>query len=153
MLLGKYLKTTKWVKNARSDEDRQRFLSMVELFKKYANEYGFDYLLIAAQASTSRRRPDEGAADPRPRCHAAPAHQRRALNIPHIEKLESNIKAGIKYNRWMIDTYYSERGPHPSIGAFSLSRRTTRVQPRSRPAPEGGRRKASIPTSGSTTWS
>lgn len=35
VLINKYLKTTKWVKNARSDEDRQRFLAMVELFKKY----------------------------------------------------------------------------------------------------------------------
>ena len=49
VLLGKYLKTTKWVKNARSDEDRKRFDAMVDLFKKYSTQYEFDYLLMAAQ--------------------------------------------------------------------------------------------------------
>ncbi len=38
VLVNKYLKTTKWVKNARSDADRQRFLSMIELFKKYGEQ-------------------------------------------------------------------------------------------------------------------
>jgi membrane-bound lytic murein transglycosylase MltF len=37
----------------------------------------------------------------------------RAVGIPDIEKLESNIHAGIKYNRWMIDTYYNEPGLTP----------------------------------------
>jgi membrane-bound lytic murein transglycosylase MltF len=116
VLLGKYLKTTKWVKNARSDEDRQRFLSMVELFKKYADEYGFDYLLIAAQAY------QESGLDQSKRSHMGAVGvmqilpstaSDRAVNIPDIEKLESNIKAGIKYNRWMIDTYYNEPGLTP----------------------------------------
>jgi membrane-bound lytic murein transglycosylase MltF len=34
----------------------------------------------------------------------------KAVNIPDIEKLESNIHAGIKYNRWMVDNYYSDPG-------------------------------------------
>jgi len=37
----------------------------------------------------------------------------KAVGIPDIEKLESNIHAGIKYNRWMIDTYYDEPGLRP----------------------------------------
>jgi len=31
------VKNTKWVKNARSDEDRARFLSMLDLFRKYGD--------------------------------------------------------------------------------------------------------------------
>jgi membrane-bound lytic murein transglycosylase MltF len=34
----------------------------------------------------------------------------KAVNIPDIDKLESNIHAGIKYNRWMMDNFYKEPG-------------------------------------------
>ena len=36
-----------WLKLARSE--RQRFLAMTELFKKYSDQYDMDYLLMAAQ--------------------------------------------------------------------------------------------------------
>src|SRR5207344_60938 len=49
VLIGKYLKKTKWVKNARSDEDRKRFLSMIKLFQKYGDQYNLDFMLMAAQ--------------------------------------------------------------------------------------------------------
>ena len=32
----------------------------------------------------------------------------KVVNIPDIEKLDSNIHAGIKYNRWVIDHYYQD---------------------------------------------
>jgi membrane-bound lytic murein transglycosylase MltF len=116
VLLDKYLKTTKWVKNARSDEDRQRFVTMVDLFKKYGDEYGLDYLLMAAQAY------QESGLDQSKRSHMGAVGvmqilpstaSDKAVAIPDIEKLESNIHAGIKYNRWMIDTYYNEPGLTP----------------------------------------
>lgn len=44
MLVNKYLKSTKWVKNARSQEDRQRFQTTVDLFKKYGKQYDLDLL-------------------------------------------------------------------------------------------------------------
>jgi membrane-bound lytic murein transglycosylase MltF len=48
-LLRRYLKNTKWVKNSTSDKEMKKFLSMVKLFQKYATQYDFDYLMIAAQ--------------------------------------------------------------------------------------------------------
>jgi membrane-bound lytic murein transglycosylase MltF len=111
VLLGKYLKTPKWVKNARSDEDRRRFLAMTEIFKKYSQQYGFDYLLMAAQAY------QESGLDQAKRSHVGaigvmqvmPATARdRSVNIPDIDKLESNIHAGIKYNRWVVDNFYDD---------------------------------------------
>jgi membrane-bound lytic murein transglycosylase MltF len=116
VVLDKYLKTTKWVKNARSDADRQRFLAMIELFKKYGDQYGLDYLLMAAQAY------QESGLDQSKRSHMGAigvmqilpsTASDKAVGIPDIEKLESNIHAGVKYNRWMIDTYYSEPGVSP----------------------------------------
>jgi membrane-bound lytic murein transglycosylase MltF len=111
VLINKYLKTTKWVKDARSDEDRQRFLSMAGLFRKYSGRYDLDYLLMAAQGY------QESGLDQSKRSHVGavgvmqvmPATARdKAVNIPDIDKLESNIHAGIKYNRWVIDNFYDD---------------------------------------------
>ncbi|HOC41533.1 MAG TPA: lytic transglycosylase F [Thermoanaerobaculales bacterium] len=125
VVLNKYLKTTKWVKDAQSDEDRQRFLSMVELFKKYGDQYGLDYLLMAAQAyqesglDQSKRSP-VGAIGVMQVMPSTASD--KAVGIPDIEKLESNIHAGIKYNRWMIDNFYNEPGVTPlNRGLFAFA--------------------------------
>jgi membrane-bound lytic murein transglycosylase MltF len=34
----------------------------------------------------------------------------KAIGIPDIERLESNIHAGIKYNRWIADNYFNDPG-------------------------------------------
>jgi membrane-bound lytic murein transglycosylase MltF len=111
VIINKYLKSTKWVKNARSDEDIARFRSMVELFQKYAGQYQFDWLLMAAQGY------QESGLDQSKRSHVGaigvmqvmPTTARdKAVNIPDIEKLESNIHAGIKYNRWVVDNFYQD---------------------------------------------
>jgi membrane-bound lytic murein transglycosylase MltF len=113
-LITKYLKNTQWVKNARSDEDRKKFESMVALFRKYSQKYDVDYLLMAAQGY------QESGLDQSKVSHVGaigvmqvmPKTARdKMVNIPDIEKLESNIHAGIKYNRWVIDRYYQS----PSI--------------------------------------
>jgi membrane-bound lytic murein transglycosylase MltF len=33
-----------------------------------------------------------------------------SVGIPNIEDLESNIHAGIKYNRWVADNYFNDPG-------------------------------------------
>jgi membrane-bound lytic murein transglycosylase MltF len=116
VLIKKYLQSTKWVKNARSDEDIARFRSMVELFKKYSDRYDFDWLLMAAQGyqesglDQSKRSP-VGAIGV---MQVMPATaQDKAVNIPDIEKLESNIHAGIKYNRWVVDNFYNDERMGP----------------------------------------
>jgi membrane-bound lytic murein transglycosylase MltF len=116
VLVNKYLKTTKWVKNARSSEDRKRFETMVGLFKKYGGKYDLDYLLMAAQGYQESgldqsKRSQVGAIGV---MQVMPATARdRAVNIPDIENLESNIHAGIKYVRWMEDNFYDEPGISP----------------------------------------
>jgi membrane-bound lytic murein transglycosylase MltF len=45
----KYLESTKYAKDAASEAERQKFLGVVELFKKYGEQYKVDYLLMAAQ--------------------------------------------------------------------------------------------------------
>jgi len=125
VLIKKYLKSTKWVKNARSEEDIARFRSMIDLFKKYAGQYDFDWLLMAAQGyqesglDQSKRSP-VGAIGVMQVMPSTAAD--KAVNIPDIEKLESNIHAGIKYNRWVVDNFYNEPGIRPvdaSLLAFA----------------------------------
>jgi membrane-bound lytic murein transglycosylase MltF len=74
-----------------------------------------DYLLMAAQGY------QESGLDQTKRSHVGaigvmqvmPATARdKAVGIPDIEKLESNIHAGVKYNRWVIDNFYQD----PAIG-------------------------------------
>jgi membrane-bound lytic murein transglycosylase MltF len=112
-LINKYLRTTQWITNARSQEDRDRFASMVGFFRKYGDQYDLDYLLMAAQGY------QESGLDQSKRSRVGaigvmqvmPKTARdKAVNIHDIENLESNIHAGIKYNRWVIDNYYKEPG-------------------------------------------
>jgi membrane-bound lytic murein transglycosylase MltF len=121
ILINKYVKSTKWVKNARSKEDIARFRSMIDLFKMYSGQYRFDWLLMAAQGyqeSTldQSKRSSVGAIGV---MQVMPETARdRAVNIPDIENLESNIQAGIKYNRWVVDHFYDDPGIRPLDAAL-----------------------------------
>jgi membrane-bound lytic murein transglycosylase MltF len=121
VVINKYLRTSKWVRNARSEEDLRRFLSMIELFKRYGDRYEFDYILMAAQGY------QESGLDQAKRSRVGaigvmqvmPATARdKAVGIPDIDKLESNIHAGIKYNRWVVDNFFNEPGVTPANRAF-----------------------------------
>jgi membrane-bound lytic murein transglycosylase MltF len=113
VLINKYLKNSKWVRNARSRDDLDRFRETISLFRKYADQYDFDYLLMAAQGyqesglDQSKRSP-VGAIGI---MQVMPETARdKAVGIPDIENLESNIHAGIKYNRWLADSFFNEPG-------------------------------------------
>ena len=60
ILNQRYLESTRYVKNATSEAERKKFLTMVELFRKYGDQYKFDYLLMAAQGYQESRL-DQGA--------------------------------------------------------------------------------------------
>ena len=86
----------------------------VALFRKYADQYGFDYLKIIALAY------QESQLDHSKRSHAGAVGIMQLLpstardpnvNIPDINILENNIHAGNKYLRFLDDRYFSD----PSI--------------------------------------
>ena len=115
-ILNRYLKSTKWVKNATAEADMKRFREVTDLFKKYADQYGFDWLLVTAQGY------QESGLDQSTRSRVGaigvmqvmPATARdRNVNIPDIHKLEPNIHAGVKYLRFMVDEYFDEPGIDP----------------------------------------
>jgi membrane-bound lytic murein transglycosylase MltF len=111
MITKRYLQNMKWVQNALLKEEFQKFKDTVELFKKYADKYDFDWLMVAALAyqesriDQSKRSPD-GAIGV---MQMLPATAKdKNVNIPNIEDLENNIHAGVKYLRFLNDQYFEK---------------------------------------------
>ena len=110
-ITSRYLKSTRWVKNALAKEDLQRFSAADKFFIKYADKYGFDWLFVAALAYQEskidqRRRSPAGAIgvmQMRPATAKDPN-----VNIPNITVLENNIHAGVKYLRFIRDSYFEK---------------------------------------------
>jgi membrane-bound lytic murein transglycosylase MltF len=111
VLFKRYLKNTKYVKNSVSKQEMKKYNAMVQLFKKYAGKYDFNYLMIIAQAY------QESGLENGRRSHAGAVGVMQLLpttaadpnvNIADIEKLENNIHAGTKYLRFIIDRYYKD---------------------------------------------
>ena len=111
MLLKRYLKKAKYVKNSIYGQELKKLEGLIRLFKKYAEIYDFDYLMVAAQAyqesglDHSKKSPAGavGIMQLLPKTAAD-----RNVNIGKIEKLENNIHAGTKYLRFITDRYYKD---------------------------------------------
>jgi membrane-bound lytic murein transglycosylase MltF len=110
-LLRRYLQSTKWIKNSTSPAEMKKYEQTVAFFKKYASEYDFDALMIAAQAyqesllDQSKRNPSGavGIMQVIPKYAAA-----SPINIPNVGTAETNIEAGVKMLRSIEDTYFND---------------------------------------------
>jgi len=108
-IMTRYYKNTKYVKDANSEAEREKFLALTEYFRKYGDQYDVDWLLMAAQGYQESQL-DHGARSPVGAIgvmQVMPATG-KDLNVGDISEVEANIHAGIKYMRWMIDTYYGK---------------------------------------------
>ena len=109
VLLQKYLKSVKYAKSATSDEDMKRLSEVVDLLRKYGDQYDLDYLLMAAQAY------QESGLDHGRRSHVGAIGVMQVMpktgaeqKVGDIRQLEPNIHAGVKYVRFMMDHYYKD---------------------------------------------
>jgi membrane-bound lytic murein transglycosylase MltF len=105
----RYLQSTQFVKNAASEAEIRKFQQLVELFKKYSDQYDADYLLMAAQGF------QESGLDQsvKSKVGAIGVMQvmpstAKDLDVGDISQLEPNIHAGVKYMRWVVDEYYKD---------------------------------------------
>jgi membrane-bound lytic murein transglycosylase MltF len=108
-ILTRYLKNTKYVKDAASKSERKKFLALVEYFQKYGDKYHVDWLLMAAQGYQESQL-NQAARSPVGAIgvmQIMPATG-EDLGVGDISKTEPNIHAGVKYMRWMIDHYYAD---------------------------------------------
>lgn len=116
ILRKRYLGNTNWLDNALEDEDRKRYDETIEIIKRYAGKYEFDWLIIAAQAYQESRfdqskRSSAGAIGVMQLLPTTAAD--KAVGIPDISDPENNIHAGVKYLHWLRETYYSNETISP----------------------------------------
>ncbi len=109
----RYLQNTRHVRNALAPEEMEKFKATVALFKQYADQYDFDWLLLIAQAYQESRldqstRSSAGAVGV---MQLLPSTANdKSVGIADISTLENNIHAGAKYMRWLRDNYFNEPG-------------------------------------------
>lgn len=111
IVFKKYLQENKWARNALSTEVVERYQSTVKLFKKYADQYDFDYLMTEALAFQESRldqskRSPSGAVGIMQLLPGTAADKN--VGIPDIENLENNVHAGHKYLRFIQDRYFND---------------------------------------------
>jgi membrane-bound lytic murein transglycosylase MltF len=109
VLLAKYLTNTKFVSAATSEAELRKFRNLVALFRKYAAQYEVDYLLMMAQGYQESRL-DHTVKSPVGAIgvmQVMPATGKE-LKVGDVSKLDSNINAGVKYIRFMMDTYFKD---------------------------------------------
>ena len=105
------LRNLRFVRNATSQEEMRKFEQMSGLFKRYGEQYDFDWLMVMAQAYQESNLNQEarshvgavGVMQLMPPTAAAPP-----ISIADIEKLERNVHAGVKYMRFLADEYFDE---------------------------------------------
>jgi membrane-bound lytic murein transglycosylase MltF len=110
VLINRYLGSTKWMENSWSEAGRAKYQASVHIIKEYAEQYDFDWLMIAAQGY------QESTLDQSKRSHAGavglmqilPATAAdRNVAIADIHKIEQNVHAGVKYLRFLRSRYFS----------------------------------------------
>ena len=112
-LLRRYFQDPKWIVNSTSPDEMKKFQQTSEFFKRYSGEYGFDWLMIAAQGyqesrldqSVSSAAGAVGIMQIKPSTAAG-----NPININNVQDAEANVHAGVKYMRFMMDQYFKEPG-------------------------------------------
>lgn len=118
VLAKRYYEANPWIRDPESSEDLARFRETAELFQRFGGQYGFDWLMLAAQGYQESRI-DQNVRSPAgalgimqllPSTAADPN-----VGIPDIGQPEPNIHAGTKYLRFLVDHYLDD----PAIDEFN----------------------------------
>jgi membrane-bound lytic murein transglycosylase MltF len=115
-LVRRYVQNTKWIRNSSSPQEIAKFNSYVQYFKKYSDEYTFDYLMMEAQGYQESLLDQDmkshvgavGVMQVMPKLAAA-----NPINIANVNDADGNIHAGVKMMRHIADTYFSDPGIDP----------------------------------------
>ena len=118
MLINRYLKNFDWAQNALAADDYKRFQGVADIFLKYGDQYGIDYLMVAAQGYQESRldqnaKSGAGAIGIMQLLPSTAADAN--VGIPDITRAEPNIHAGVKYLNFIRDRYFSD----PEINRFN----------------------------------
>jgi membrane-bound lytic murein transglycosylase MltF len=95
--------------NAKAKEEWAKFQAVVELFRKYAGQYQFDYLLLTAQGYQESKL-DQSTKSPVGAIgvmQLMPATG-KAMEVGDIRQTEANVHAGAKYMDHLIEVYFPD---------------------------------------------
>ena len=110
ILLKRYFENTRWVSNPLEKSEVKKLDNLRSTFQKYARQYGFDWLKIAALAYQESGL-DQNARSPRGAVGIMQILPSTAaddqVGIANITKVDNNIHAGIKYLAFLRDRYFS----------------------------------------------
>lgn len=102
---------TGYLRNPTTSQELRKFNKAAKFFKKYAQQYALDHLLMAAQGYQESRL-DQAARSPRGAVGVMQLLPSTAAGspvfLPRVQDLETNIHAGIKYHRYLIDTLVND---------------------------------------------
>jgi membrane-bound lytic murein transglycosylase MltF len=110
-VMRKYLKEAKYVKNARDAAETKKFRAAAPVFRKYAERYRFDALLLLAQGyqeSELAAKSNVGAIE------IIPGTPGTAGAVPgkmaNIQTAHANIHASVRMVHFLVNDYFNERG-------------------------------------------
>ena len=112
-VMRRYLKETKYIKNARDPAEMKKFRATAPMFQKYAGKYGLDALLLVAQGyqestldqSVKSKVGAVGIMQVMPTTAAA-----APVNIANIHTVDANIHAGVRLIHFLVEDYFNEEG-------------------------------------------
>ena len=106
-VITKYTGSTYMLKQAVSPGSMKRFEKMADIFRKYSNTYGMDYLLMMAEGY------QESGLNQQARSHVGAIGVMQVMpqtgaemKVGDIHEVDSNIHAGVKYFHNMVEKLY-----------------------------------------------
>jgi membrane-bound lytic murein transglycosylase MltF len=118
IVFNRYYRDVKWIKNPVAEGEQKKLRNIETLFRKYGEQYGFDWLAVAAQAYQESgldqgkvsRSGAVGIMQIKPSTAAD-----RAVGIGNVRDLENNVHAGVKYLHHLRNRYFND----PVIDPFN----------------------------------
>ena len=110
----RYFEGTRFAGNATAKAEIAKLNQLIELFRKYGEQYRVDWLLMAAQGYQESRldhsvRSPVGAIGVMQVMPATGGD----MKVGDITELENNIHAGVKYMRFVIDNFFDDPAVDP----------------------------------------
>lgn len=129
VLKNRYVRDFDWADNALSGDDFRRFEELRDIFVKYGERFGIEYLMIAAQGYQESRLDQSarsaagaiGVMQIKPSTAADPN-----VNVTGIHEVGPNIHAGVKYLDFIRQRYFDDPAIDPrnqvllSLAAYNM---------------------------------
>jgi membrane-bound lytic murein transglycosylase MltF len=107
----RYYENNKWIDNPLVTDETRNFLKYRKLFRKYADRYGFDWMLIAAlayqESGLNNNKKNKSGAVGIMQVLPSTAKDRH-IGISNVQRLENNVHAGVKYLAFLRKRYFSD---------------------------------------------